>query len=292
MLKKLLAVLLVFSLAACGATDTTDDNMEDKNDDQMEDKMEDAMYEDGFYFAQDPFEGGSWVYYLAFDVEDGKIKNVDWNGVNHDGGKTKAELAAAGMYVLASQKDGGEGLGWDVQSAELSKLLEETQSIDSVNLTDDDGHTDSVTGVTVKVGSFVSLFNEAISNGPVEKGSYTDGAYYAENDEFGNGYKYKVGLTVKYGMILSVGWDAINEEADGPTKRKASMDGDYVLANDGGLQWHEQALLMEQALLESQDVATINLSDDDGHTDSVSGATIKVGDFVTLVQKALDNGPQ
>jgi major membrane immunogen (membrane-anchored lipoprotein) len=288
MLKKLLAVALIFSLAACGGATDTDTDTSDQG--STDNGSTEAMYEDGFYFAQAEFAGNGWGYFVAFEIKDDKFTNVEWNGVHRDGGATKAERAEAGEYVLASA-DGG-AMNWAEQAAELVKFFEEEQSVEAINLTDEDGHTDAVSGVTVKVGEFPALVEEALANGPVEKGSYEDGAYYAEAAEFGNGYKYNVGMTVKYGMILSAGWNALNEDPEGMTKREASMEGEYVLANDGGLQWHEQAALVEEAFLASQDISSITLTDEDGHTDAVSGATIKVGDYVALVEEALANGPQ
>ena len=60
------------------------------------------------------------------------------------------------------------------------------------------------------------------------------------------------------------------------------------MKNDG-MKWHEQIDALEAAIAENNfDLSKINLTDEDGHTDAVSGVSIKVKSYVEAVQNALD----
>ena len=55
------------------------------------------------------------------------------------------------------------------------------------------------------------------------------------------------------------------------------------------MKWHEQIDALEAAIAENNfDLSKINLTDEDGHTDAVSGVSIKVKSYVEAVQNALD----
>jgi major membrane immunogen (membrane-anchored lipoprotein) len=268
-------ILALFLVLMSGCSQTTSDA---------------KKYDEGFYLAKGEVDENGWSYFVAFEIKNGKFSDVEWNAVNRDGGKTKSDLALNNEYVLSSEVDGG--LNWAEQSLEVVRILERKQTFDSLPEINNEGKTDSITGVTVKIDSFERLVMKALENGPIKKGMYQDGAYYASDRTFENGYKNVVGITVKYGIVLSVGWNALKENEVDMTKREESMDGSYVLDNGNGLLWHEQVLLLEEAFIESQDITTITLSDEEGHTDSVSGATISVSPFVTLVEEAFANGPK
>jgi len=125
-----------------------------------------------------------------------------------------------------------------------------------------------------------------------QKTSYADGNYHAEEKEFTDGWKNTVDITVKDGKIVSVDWNAINEKG-GKDKKTLSKDGEYGMVAKGGAkkEWHEQAALVEKYLIEKQDPAAITYKDEQGHTDAISGATIKVKEFFTLAKEALSKGP-
>jgi hypothetical protein len=61
------------------------------------------------------------------------------------------------------------------------------------------------------------------------------------------------------------------------------------MVEKGGAQaeWHEQAKAAEAYLLEVQDPTAIEYTDDEGHTDAISGVSIHVIEFFDLVEKAL-----
>ncbi|WP_195469594.1 FMN-binding protein [Clostridium sp. D43t1_170807_H7] len=93
-------------------------------------------------------------------------------------------------------------------------------------------------------------------------------------------------VTFENGTPVSVNIDTKNE--DGSMKSEASASGAYDMKNDGK-KWHEQIDLLEEAIVENNfDLSKINITDEDGHTDAVSGVSIKVKGYVDAVQEALD----
>ena len=61
---------------------------------------------------------------------------------------------------------------------------------------------------------------------------------------------------------------------------------------EGSLPWHEQAAIMEQALLYTQDPKKLIVDTESGKTDAYTGATVKVSAFVTLASNALEQSYQ
>jgi len=123
--------------------------------------------------------------------------------------------------------------------------------------------------------------------------TYKDGVYFAQEDEFsGSGWKYNVTLEVKDGKITKAIWNGAHKNG-GSDKVSRSESGEYGMVAKGGAMapWFEQAAAAEAYLLETQDPAAVNYIDDEGHTDSFSGASIHVIEFFTLADKALAAGP-
>jgi len=130
---------------------------------------------------------------------------------------------------------------------------------------------------------------EAEAAGP----SYTDGIYFAQEDQFsGSGWKYNVTLEVKGGKIVSAIWNGANVNA-GQDKVTRSKSGEYGMEAKGGAMapWWKQANAAEEYLLKTQDPTAITYTDDKGHTDAFSGASIHVIEFFSLAEKALAAGP-
>ena len=74
---------------------------------------------------------------------------------------------------------------------------------------------------------------------------------------------------------------------DGSTKREAVEAGTYVMANESAT-WTEQIESLQKFIIENNfDLSKITLSDEEGHTDAVSGVTIKVNEYVSGVEEAL-----
>ena len=145
-------------------------------------------------------------------------------------------------------------------------------------------------GLAVIIAGVFAGCNQTQQNTPGSgTKQYKDGTYYAEADDFDDsGWKDTVTIEVKNGKIVSVDWNAINKDG-GDDKDTLSRNGGYKMVEYGGAQaeWHEQAEKVEAYLVEKQDPTDIKYKDNDGHTDAISGATIKVKKFFDLAQKAL-----
>ena len=116
-----------------------------------------------------------------------------------------------------------------------------------------------------------------------------DGVYRATAKQEEFGFWDTVELTVKNGEITVVNWDA--HDAEGNSKKELSKTGQYVMA-EGSLPWHEQAQIMEQTLLYTQDPQKLIVDSASGKTDAYSGATIRVSAFITLATQALEQSHQ
>ena len=237
-----------------------------------------ASYRDGVYFAQeDSFSDSGWKYNVTLVVKNGKITDVAWNGSNIDAGTSKDVRSRDGQYHMVEY--GNAIAPWWKQAEAVEKKLLSTQNIDSIRISDAEGHTDAVSGATIHVAPFVNLVKEALAAGPVGYGPYKDGVYMAEEAAFDHGYKYKVVVTVTSGYIVAVDWDGIAEDGT-DSKAKKSMDGTYGMVAHGGAMapWFEQARAVEGSVLSSQSVR---------QPDAISGASIGLEPFYVLLNKAL-----
>lgn len=252
---------------------------------------QDAKYQDGTYFAQQDAFAKGWKYMVTIEVKDGKIASADWNGANEKGGPDKDALSASGQYGLVAK--GGAQAEWHEQAEKAEAYLVQTQDATKINYKDDEGHSDDIAGVSVSVKDFFELAKKALDAGPVSKGQYKDGAYYAEAPMYGkDGWKYFASLTVVNGNIVAADWNGLNIKG-GKDKDTFSADGEYGMKEKGKAQaeWHEQAQKAEAYLLQNQDPTKVTYTDDAGHTDAIAGASIKVKDFFELAKTALDKGP-
>lgn len=272
---------------ATSGSDSTD--TEDVQNNTEEPAEETGKYEDGIYFAQeDGFGDSGWKYMATIEVEGGKIVSADWNGAFKAGGVDKKTSSANGEYGMVEK--GGAQAEWHEQAKKAEAFLVEKQDPTAIEYTDDEGHTDAISGVSIHVVEFFDLAEKALANGPVEKGPYKDGAYYAEEDDFSetSGWKYTASLTVINGNIVAADWNGVHKDG-GDDKDTQSANGEYGMVEKGGAQaeWHEQAEKAEAYLLEIQDPTAIEYTDDEGHTDAISGVSIHVSEFFGLAEKAL-----
>jgi len=108
---------------------------------------------------------------------------------------------------------------------------------------------------------------------------YKDGTYTAEEQEFSNGYRYFVEITVEEGKIAEVVYDAYSEDGS-ETKDAKSRAGNYPMKEKGNAQWdwHVQADNLEEYLVSTQSTQ---------QPDAITGATIGIDSFYTLVNEAL-----
>jgi major membrane immunogen (membrane-anchored lipoprotein) len=123
-----------------------------------------GQYNDGFYHAeQKEFnEKTGWKYTVNIAVKNGTIVGVDWTGVHKDGGDDKDTLSRKGEYGLVAK--GGAQAEWHEQAAKAEAYLLETQDPTKINYKDDKGHTDDIAGVTIGVGEFFELAQEALAD--------------------------------------------------------------------------------------------------------------------------------
>lgn len=293
----LLALVLVLSLGACGKKEETTTTPEVKPDETVKEEAPATAAEpektselkDGTYFAMDDaFADNGWKSAVTLKVEGGKIVAADWNGVNKKAGVDKKTFSKEGNYGM--KEKGKAQAEWHEQAEKVEAYLVEMQDPTKIEYKDNEGHTDAISGVSIHVNDFFELAKKALDKGPIEMGSYKDGAHHAEAPEFVNGWKETVDLTVLNGHIVSAYWDGINEENPELTKKAASADGSYGMKEKGKAQaeWHEEAEKVEAYLLETQDPTKIEYKDDKGTTDAISGVTVGVKGFFELAKEALE----
>lgn len=108
----------------------------------------------GTYTAKtEPTETGDYSY-VTITVENGKVTSVIWDEIT--GGASKAELAANGQYVMAEGNP-----TWKEQSESLGAYVVNNQTTDGIM--NENGYTDAVSGVSIYVGGFVDLANQAMA---------------------------------------------------------------------------------------------------------------------------------
>jgi len=120
-----------------------------------------------------------------------------------------------------------------------------------------------------------------------------DGVYFAQDNDFApqGGWKEQVVVSVAKGKVTAVNWNGVSNlgVAD---KKTVSAAGAYGMrqASQLGLEWHEQAANVEAYVVKTQDTGFSKFNDD-GTTDAITGASMRVKNFFDLVKKALDAGP-
>ena len=106
---------------------------------------------DGTYFAQSSGFDGGYRDNVTVTVENGRITHVLWDGESESGGKSKRQASIDGEYVMTA-----EGLMWHEQAQLLESRLIELQDPSKL-VFGDDGKTDAVAGVSIRISPFVSL---------------------------------------------------------------------------------------------------------------------------------------
>ena len=110
-----------------------------------------AELQDGTYTAKtEPTETGDYNY-VTIAVENGKVTSVVWDEIT--GGASKAQLSVEGKYVMKPV--------WKTQAESLGAYVVENQS--TAGIMNETGYTDAVSGVSIYVGGFVDLTNQAIA---------------------------------------------------------------------------------------------------------------------------------
>ncbi|MBE6798219.1 MAG: FMN-binding protein [Ruminococcaceae bacterium] len=126
------------------------------------------------------------------------------------------------------------------------------------------------------------------SSGAGDAGSvkYKDGEYLASSPTYDDqGFMATVKVIVKDGQVASIDCDALAKEGD--SKKVQSENGNYSMKPAGAkYEWYEQIAFFEQHVKE-KGVESVNIKDDQ-KTDTVTGCTIKVKEYVDLIKEALN----
>lgn len=120
--------------------------------------------------------------------------------------------------------------------------------------------------------------------------TYKDGEYEAADSKFDDqGYRDTVKVVIKDGKLYSVDCDA--ESKDGGTKKDHSESGQYNM-KAGGAQydWHEEIASFEHHVV-NKGLESVQLKND-GKTDTVTGCTIAVKNYIKLIKEAMNKAKE
>lgn len=122
--------------------------------------VEAGPYKDGAYHAEAAdFDADSgWKETVDVTVAAGKIVAVNFSGVNA-AGEDKKTNSKEGKYGM---KAGGASSEWHEQAEKTEQYLIEKQDPTAVETTED-GKTDAISGVSIHIGSYLQLAEEALA---------------------------------------------------------------------------------------------------------------------------------
>ena len=229
-------------------------------------EVENIALKDGVYTAQGtPDDKGNYGF-VTVTIEGGKVTNVVWDEMY--GGESKAQLSVDGKYVMKPV--------WKTQAESLGTYVVENQT--TAGIMNEKGYTDAVSGVSIYVGGFVGLVDQAIA-----QANGVDGTYTVEGEKDDNGNYGFVTVTVEGGKVTNVVWD---EMYGGQSKAQLSVEGKYVMKPV----WKTQAESLGAYIVENQ--TTDGILNEKGYTDAVSGVSIYVGGFVDLANQAISQASE
>ena len=293
-MKKILVFILVIALVlsgvvACSPAEEPVEEPEEPADDPVEEPAEEGDLEDGVYYAeQDEFGGSGWKYHVILTVEDGEFVDAQWKGTHRVPQTDKYTQSVNGEYGMVEFGDATSY--WYEQADSTIDYFLENQSVEVPEdfYTSEEGHTDTIAGVTIHVVEFFDLAEKALANGPVPEGDYTDGypMAVAEVGEDDN-WQSMIQLTVVNGTIVSANINAVatSENEEGNIDDKKALKEDYGMSAAGSeLEWYEQAALVEEYIVENQN---LDITMEDGYTDAIAGVSIHVDAMVELFNEAV-----
>lgn len=280
--KKIVAVCLISTalLVGCGSKPAENTDIDNGQANQEEGFTGTKIYETLY---DSTGEKGD-VTVVEIEFKDGKATKASVD-VRQEDGSMKKQAAKDGKYVMKE----GEAKNWAEQMELVEAYLNENAvEVSKVKITDDDGHTDAVSGVTIKVKTYLDAVQEvvtAVSEGKELETGFT-GAKTAETKSEKDMVVTKV--VFNHGKPVSVNFDVKQE--DGSMKKQVSADGKYVMKAGEAKRWDEQMELLEDFIAKNNfDLSKVKLTNDDGNTDAVSGVSIKVGTYLTALQELLDS---
>lgn len=110
-----------------------------------------------------------------------------------------------------------------------------------------------------------------------------DGQYSYESEFDSKGFSNHIKLTVENGIITACSWDSVGE--DGMGKQQLSMDGLYIMTEDGPT-WKAQSEALASYVIEYQTVS--RLADENGYAkDAIASVSINVSGFVNGINECL-----
>lgn len=283
--KKLISVCLLLSvlMVGCQSKETPEDTTTNGSQTEQTEKISGSVVGERL---NDPTGKKGDVVVTTVEFKDGEPVDVDID-VRQESGTMKKAASKDGKYVMRE----GEEKAWHEQVELLENFLKEN-NFDTTKVTlGENGDTDAISGVSIKVDAYVEGVKEvidAVENGTELPEGFT-GAKTVETPYDASGEKKDMVIAkvvFDHNKPVSVSIDVKLE--DGTMKKKLSQDGGYVMKEGEEKAWHEQIEELEKFIVENDfDLAKITL-DDNGATDAVSGVSIKIGGYLEAVQKALD----
>lgn len=144
--------LITLSLVGCSSTP------KEESTETSAPAVEETTAFTGEKTVETPYGEGNDKVVTTVTFEEGKPVDVKID-VKLEDGTTKRDAVEAGTYVMAN-----ESATWTEQIESLQDfIIENDFDLSKVILSDDEGRTDAVSGVTIKVSEYVASVEEALS---------------------------------------------------------------------------------------------------------------------------------
>lgn len=134
----------------------------------------------------------------------------------------------------------------------------------------------------------VSLLLTGVAFGQVKA---KDGIYFAQDDAYGtSGWKEQVVVKVAGGKITEVNWNGVSN-LGGADKKTVAAAGGYGMIKGSKIkaEWDAQAKAVADWVVANQNTA--GKMNKEGYADGITGASLHVNGFFTLLNKALSSAP-
>jgi len=236
------------------------------------------------HFAiEDSLDAGEWQDFITITINSENIvTDVELNSVSPMANNLRRDIAQLEGFEEAfgyNFYDQATTLEHSLIGSSTEELITGLQNADTDEL------------IFFDTTTFANLADIALRSAPVERGPYIDGAYHSikttdENEVEGvNELQYFVNLFIINGDIVAVHFNALNHEGLLKYDQHIGAAPDFYTT-----EWRYQAQLLEQALIDSQDPEDFTF-DEDGFTTDIPGVYIEIEPFISLVVKALTDGP-